>query len=110
MSRARDFSRGSKGLTLCRAAILCVTALGLVLSRSVPPSFSITSTHANVKAPAGHGHRLCFDYENSQWMVRASVILTTPPPSRSPHLTDTSEPLVDMVTDGLHYNRPPPAS
>lgn len=105
----RDIGKSSHGLVLNRAVIMCVAAVGILLARTTPPSFP--HLKLTVNSQADHGHRQCFDHEDSQWVgPPPSTAQATPPPVVSSHLTYASEPFVEIATEGLHYNRPPPLS
>src|ERR1019366_2956695 len=110
MSLVRPIRKSSGGLVPFCVLIMCVAALSLVLVRIVPPSLPHISTGLAVNSQADHGHRPCFDHEDSQWATTPSIALNTPPPVVSPHPTASVEPSVAVVTDGWHYNRPPPIS
>ena len=110
MSLVRPIRKSSRGLVSFRVLIMCVAALSLLLVRIVPPSLPHISTGLAVNSQADHGHRPCFDNEDSQWVTTPSIALNTPPPVVSPHPTASVEPSVAVVTDGWHYNRPPPIS
>jgi hypothetical protein len=106
----RPIRKSSRGVVSYRVLIMCVAALSLLSVRIAPPSLPHISTGLAVNSPADHDHRLCFDHEDSQWATSLSILLTTPPPVVSHRLTRTAEAFVENVTDGLHYNRPPPIS
>ena len=110
MSLIRLIRKSCRGLVSYRVLIMCVAALSLLLVRIVPPSLSQISTGLTVNSQADHGHRQCFDHEDSQWATTPSIALNTPPPVVSPHPTPSVEPSVAIVRDGWHYNRPPPIS
>jgi hypothetical protein len=110
MSLVRLIRKSSRGLVPFRVLIMCVAALSLLLVRIAPPGLPHISTGLTVNSPAGHDHRLCFDHEDSQWATTPSFALNSPPPAASPHPTASVEPSVAIVTDGWHYNRPPPIS
>ena len=108
MSLVRPIRKSSSSLVSYRAAIMCVATLTILLARSAPPSFPNISLSLAVTSHADHDHRQCFDHEDPQWVVSPSSSLITPPHVASAHLTPTDKPLVEVVTDGWHYNRPPP--
>jgi len=110
MSLVRPIRKSSRGLVSYRVLIMCVAALSLLSVRIAPPSLPHVSTGLAVNSQAGHGQRLCFDHEDSQWATSPSIALNTPPPVVSPHPTPRVEASVAIVTDGWHYNRPPPIS
>ena len=87
---------------------MCVAALSVVLARSAPPTLSHFYPGSTVHSLAEHEHRQCFDYEGLHWGTAPSTVLTTPPPVASPHLIPAAAPVVDIVKDGWHFNRPPP--
>ena len=107
MSLVRPIRKSSRGLVSFRV-LMCVAALSLLLVRIVPPSLPNISTGLAVNSQADHGHRPCFDHEDSQWATTATFALNTPPPVVSLHPIPSDEPSVAIVTDGWHYNRPPP--
>lgn len=79
-------------------------------ARVTPPSLP----HSPLSPPsyffADHDQRQCFDHEDSQWATAPSASLTIPLLVASSNLTYVSEHFVEIVTDGWHYNRPPPIS
>jgi len=107
MSFVRVVRKSSSFLSY-RAAIMCVAALGIFWGRVAPPTFSQTSV--NLSTHADHDRRHCFNHEDSQWAASPSVALHASPPVASPSPVHPSESLVELVTDGWHYNRPPPIS
>ncbi|MGA9157073.1 MAG: hypothetical protein WB249_09800 [Candidatus Sulfotelmatobacter sp.] len=108
MSLVRLIRKSSRGFFSYRAAIMCVAALGIFWGRIAPPSFSHASVTATTRAD--HDHRHCFDHEDSQWAATPGAALHAPPPVVSPQPIHASESLVELVTDGWHFNRPPPIS
>jgi hypothetical protein len=110
MSLVRPIRKSSRGLVSYRVLIMCVAALSLLSVRIAPPSLPHVSTGLAVNSQADHGHRPCFDHEDSQWATTPSIALNAPPPVVSSHPTLSVEPSVAIVTDGWHYNRPPPIS
>ena len=89
---------------------MCVAALSFLLARSAPPSLPHVSRSLAVHSQAEHDHRQFFDHEDAQWATTPSTALNTLPPVVSPDPTPRAEPSVEIVTDGWHYNRPPPIS
>jgi hypothetical protein len=110
MSLLRPNWKSSRGLVSYRVLIMCIAALSLLSVRIAPPSLPHVSTGLAVNSLVEHGHRLCFDHEDSQWATTPSVALNAPPPVVSPHPTDSVEPSFEIVKEGWHYNRPPPIS
>ena len=110
MSLVRPLRKSICGLVCIRAAIMCVAALRVLLARGIPPSLPHFYPGSIVHSLAEHGHRQCFDNEAFQWGNSPSATLTTPPPVASPHLIVTAAPVVGIVRDGWHFNRPPPVS
>jgi hypothetical protein len=109
MSLVRPIRKSSRGLVSFRV-LMCVAALSLLLVRIAPPSLPNISTGLAVNSQADHGHRPCFDHEDPQWATTPSIELNTPLPVVSPRPIASVEPSVAIVTDGWHYNRPPPIS
>ncbi|MGA7908932.1 MAG: hypothetical protein WCA16_16095 [Candidatus Sulfotelmatobacter sp.] len=95
------------GLLSCRAAIMCVGALGILLARAAPVGFSPSSLCLTVSSHAAHD-RQCFDHEDAQWVVSPSAPPSAPPPVVSLQPVHAADPFVTFDTNGLHYNRPPP--
>lgn len=110
MSLVGPIRKRCRSLVSYRAGIMCVATLTILLARSAPPSFPNISLSLDVTSHADHDHRQCFDHEDPQWAISPSASLTIPPPVVSAHPAPTDKPLVEVVTDGLHYNRPPPIS
>jgi hypothetical protein len=116
MLLVRPIRKSTGSLVSCRAAFICVAALSILLARSAPANFphifppSFSHTSFSLAFNSDSDHRQCFDREDSQGVASPSTAPTAPPPVFSPRPMPTSEPLLEIVTDGLHYNRPPPAS
>ena len=91
-----------------RAVIMCVAALGMLWVRSVPVALPHSSRSIAFHSSVNHGHRQCFDHEDSQWASPPASPRTAPPPAVSSRATYAAGVLVEFVTDGWHYNRPPP--
>ncbi|MFZ0279775.1 MAG: hypothetical protein WAL60_22980 [Candidatus Sulfotelmatobacter sp.] len=108
MSLVRLFRKGSRGLITYRAAVMCVATLGIFCGRVTPPSFVPASV--SVSTHTDHDRRHYFDHEDSQWAAAPSAALNAPPPVASSEPVRASEFLLELVTDGWHYNRPPPIS
>jgi hypothetical protein len=85
-----------------------VVVLGLLFARSVPPNLPSAPRHPGVVSQGDHGHKQYFDHEVSQWANPPDTVLAIPPVLALFHCVAPSEPFVELVTDGLHYNRPPP--
>ena len=92
-----------------RAAVMCLVAISVLATRNVPATFPHGSRSASFHSLADHDHRSCFDHENSEWATAPENPLTTPPVVSSP-LMQPADALAEFVTDGWHYNRPPPLS
>ena len=110
MALVRRIRKSIRGLVSRRGAIMCAAVLSILLARSAPPGLPHISLRLAVNSHADHDHRQCFDHEDSQCGTSPSATLTIPPPVVSPHPARTFEPFVEIVTDGWHYNRPPPIS
>ena len=108
MSLVRPIRKSSRGLVSYRVLIICIAALSLLSVRIAPPSLPHISSGLAVNSAEDHDHRLCFVHEDSQWATTATFALNTPPPVVSLHPIPSDEPSVAIVTDGWHYNRPPP--
>jgi len=91
-----------------RAAIMCVAALSFLWARTSPPSLPDVSPMAGFHLRVDHGHRLTFNHENSQWAAAPSAPSLTPPPVAAAQFSHGADTLIQFVTDGWHYNRPPP--
>jgi hypothetical protein len=108
VSSIEHIRKNIRGLISCRAGIMCLAALSLLWARNIPPTIGFTSSCAAFQSLADHDHRPCFDHEDPQWPAAMSAALATPwltVSSRSSHPVETP---VGFVTDGWHYNRPPP--
>ncbi len=95
-----------------------LAVLGILLARGTPQSFprlsSLGFSHTSITRAMDLQndpfHRQSFDREDSQWATFESRKLSDPSPVFSPHATPSLELIVGLVTDGFHYNRPPPTS
>jgi hypothetical protein len=110
MSLVRIFRNSNRGLVLYRAAIICAIALSILSARNAPTRLPHLFPDSAVTPLAEHDHRLCFDQEDFQWGTFGSMALPIPPPVASPRLNLIAERSFKVVTDGWHYNRPPPIS
>lgn len=118
MSLGRPVRKSTCGLVSYRAAIMCVAILIVLVARiappgfpdTPPPSFRNTSLSLAFGSHADLAHRQCFDREDSPWVTSPSIYADWSTPVFSPHPTHTPELFVEIVTDGWHYNRPPPIS
>ena len=117
MLLVRRLRKSTGSLVSCRIALICVTALGILLARSAPliprissPSFRDISLSLALHSHLNSERRQCFDREDSPGATSLTATLIAPPPVFSLSPTPTPEFLSEIVTDGLHYNRPPPVS
>jgi hypothetical protein len=91
-----------------RAVIVCTALLGFLLVRAAPLSLQ-RLTHGSVShSLSTHDHKQFFDHDDFQWLSPPRGTLTAPTQVASSHLPVAAPPHVDIVTDGWHYNRPPP--
>jgi len=105
----RPLRKSIHALVLLRAAIVLGAALGVLSARCSTPSlphltFGIA---ASSDTPA---HRQLFDHKDSHWGIPFIRTLIIPLPLAAPHPINIGAPPVEFVTDGWHYNRPPPIS
>src|ERR1700685_2257374 len=100
--------KGICGLISYRTAIVLVAALRVLCARSAPQSLPHSSFTLTIHSVADHNHRPCFDHDTPQWTTPSNASLTTPPLRAQFPQSRPSDPLVEFVTDGWHYNRPPP--
>lgn len=110
MALVRPIRKGLRSLVSCRAAVMCVAALSIFWARSAPPSLPHSPLSLAFHVVADHDHRQCFAQEDAQWATSPSNPPATPPPVISASSIHTAEPFIEFVTDGWHYNRPPPIS
>ncbi len=106
MSLVPRIQKTNHGLTLRRTVIICAFALAALLARYSPPYLSSTSARTAVRSH-GNPDRQFFDHEDAQWVAPVVVVRAAPMRSAVPELR-SQEPLVEIVTNGLHYDRPPP--
>jgi hypothetical protein len=92
-------------ISLC-AAVICVVAL--LCPRGTVPTFRHSPASLTFHSTAHHDQRRCFDNEDSQWDAALGTPIIAPPPGVSSEAIYNVDPLVEFVTDGWHYNRPPP--
>ncbi|GAC1436674.1 MAG: hypothetical protein NVS1B11_35990 [Terriglobales bacterium] len=107
MRLVRPLRKSKYGSVSYRAIIICVATLSVLLARSAAPLFPHNSFELAASADGDHDHRQSFDHEDPQWAASPSPGLITRAPIAS-LLADTPEHFVAVMTDGLHYNRPPP--
>jgi hypothetical protein len=108
MSLVRLIRKSSRGFFSYRAAVMCVATFGIFWGRIAPPSFPQASV--NLSTHADHDRRPCFDHEDSQWAAIPSAARYAPPLVVLSEPARASEFFLELVTDGWHYNRPPPIS
>jgi hypothetical protein len=89
------------------AALLCMAAL--LWPRGAAPAlrFSFSNT-LDFHSTAHHDQGRCFDSEDSQWVAALGTPLVVPPQVTSSEAIYNLDVFVEFVTDGWHYNRPPP--
>lgn len=108
MSLVPHIREGSRGLISWRVAIMCVATLAVLLARSDPPSFPNISLSPAVTSHADHDHRQSLEHQNPEWVISPLCSLTAALPVAPAHHDSNDGSLVEVVTDGWHYNRPPP--
>jgi hypothetical protein len=108
MPPIRRIPKNVCGLISRRAAIVCLAALSILWTRSTPPSLPHSFLRPAFHSLAHHDHRQCFDHEDSQWATAPGTPLGSPPLVTSSHTLCAADTLFEFVTEGWHYNRPPP--
>jgi hypothetical protein len=103
----RPTSDRSLKLISRRKVIFCVAAIAL-LARYSPPSLSPLHIRLAVRSHTSSAYGQYFDHDDSQWVSPVTAVLLTALPSATPKFTHRSEPLVEIMENGWHYNRPPP--
>lgn len=98
------------GLFSYRAAVMCLAALGILLAHGALASVSHSSLKVSVGLRVAHDQRQCFDHEDAQWLASSSATLSTGLSVVQLQPVRIAQPFVEIVTDGMHYNRPPPFS
>jgi hypothetical protein len=92
-----------------RAVILCVAALAL-LARYVPRSSAIVQLDPNIHSHTNHPHGQFFDHEDPQYTYTLSAAPEMPSPNSWSEAPPAPETFLEIMSDGLHYNRPPPVA
>lgn len=110
MSPIRLFWKSNGRLVSRRAAMVCVASLGFLLARGTPSSFRQVAAGVSARSVAGQMHKQCFDHDDFQWLSPPRASLIAPLPAEASAFVVAAAPHADIVTDGWHYNRPPPAS
>lgn len=110
MSLVRPTRESIRGAMSYRALVMCVAALSLLWARSAPPNLPHGPLNLAFHSLADHDHRPCFDHEDPQWVTAPCTPLAAPPLVVSSCSIHASATLIEFVTDGWHYNRPPPVS
>lgn len=107
---ARPHLRGGQHLSW-RVALGCVLALALLASRATLPHFScISSRHSLRTATFCHfGQKQCLEHSDVPVAAPAASLLPEFVPQLVPH-SPASPPLLSFLSDGPHYNRPPPTA
>ncbi len=100
--------KSSRGLISGRVVLVCVAALSIFLARNAPVILPHIFSTPAVNSLAAHEHRFCFDHEGLQWGHFARSMAMAPPTASSPHLVYSVAVSIEFVTEGWHYNRPPP--
>lgn len=110
MSPSRPIQNTIRNSISYRAAIMCIAALSVLWARNAAVSVSLSPISSAFHAPSDHDHRLCFDHEDPQWLTAPNTALAEPSLIVSSQPSRNAEPPIEFVTDGWHYNRPPPLS
>ncbi len=106
MSVVRPLWKSDRGLTWCCLAIMPIVYLSLCAWHGVPHLVRASGGLA-VQSLPGHYYRQCFERDDFQWSKFSCVILI-PPPAESVHILLPAASYFETMTDGWHYNRPPP--
>jgi hypothetical protein len=105
----RPSFKSNSCLTYHHAAILWAVTLALLV-RYAPSSLALSTIPASVtvRLQLVPRHGQCFDHEDSQWVSPPAATVVIPSSTTSPQLAPIADPFVKDMTDGSHYNRPPP--
>jgi hypothetical protein len=104
----RYFHEHGRRLFSYRETILLIVVLSMSVVQNIPTRFN--HNLSGLDARTHTHHRQCFDHEDSLCLPCPSSILATVLPFVSRDATPNAELLVEILTDGLPYNRPPPVS
>jgi len=98
------------GLFSSWGTIVLIAALGIGILQNAPPSFNHNLSGLDARTHTDHHRRQYFDHEDSPSLACSGSVIATVLPFVSQHTTRGPELLVEFLTDGLPYNRPPPIS
>ncbi len=93
---------------LNRLTTVCVAALSILLARGLPPTELHLNAGSALHSFSNHDHRQCLDHDASEWEAFCGTKVRVPPPVAAHDPVPTVAPCVDLLTDGWHFNRPPP--
>jgi hypothetical protein len=110
MAPLRRSSRNVCGVISFRAVIICAAALSLLWVRNVSRIPPHSSHSVAFQSSVDHDHRQCFDHDESECAAPPSALPGASPVAVSWDATYAFPVLVEFLTDGWHYNRPPPRS
>jgi hypothetical protein len=106
MPPSRRILKSIRTLISLGAGVICVVAL--LWPRGTVPTFRHSPATLAFHSTAHHDQRRCFDNEDAQWDAALGSPIIATPPVASFEVSYKVDPLVEFVTDGWHYNRPPP--
>jgi hypothetical protein len=95
-------SRKSIRAISCGSVVICLIALSGLIARSAPHDFARAAIHAD------SDHRSLFDNDDRQWLASPAVVVWSSLQPAAPAPVLVAAPIAEFLTDGLHYNRPPP--
>jgi hypothetical protein len=104
MAALRRILKSVQTLIWIGAAVMCVVAL--LWPRGAVPTLRCSSSNFN--STAHHNQARCFDSEDSQWVAAIGTPLIVPRQVASSEAIYNLDAFLEFVTDGWHYNRPPP--
>jgi hypothetical protein len=107
MSLVRLLWKSRWGLAWCCLAIISAVYLSLCVWHGVPHRVHASGGLA-VRSLPSHYYRQCFERDDFQWSKFSCVTLVVPPPAESVHVLLSAASYIETMTDGWHYNRPPP--
>ena len=110
MGLIRTARKSKRGFDFYRAAVMCVVVVSVLWARITPPSLPHSYSSSSFHSLADHDHRQSFAHEDSPWTIAPGSMSGTPIAITSPAPISAATHFVEIVTDGWHYNRPPPLS
>src|SRR5579863_5640623 len=91
----------------CPCVVIVIVAFCGLMARYVPPTFAGSTARPAFQVQAGSDHRPYFDSEDLQWPASPTAVVLNPLPKSAASPLPEVERLIEITTNGWHFNRPP---